>query len=69
MEGRGKTIMAIHLSNELDKLAKQAKEMTVLYFFIDRQDKRNTALHVLRGLLTSLTKKKSRADQAFAGRI
>jgi ankyrin repeat protein len=52
-EQRGKTMMACHLSMELEKSAKQNNN-TVLYFFIDRQDKRDTAMHVLRGLLSRL---------------
>src|SRR4051794_29940862 len=54
---RGKTMMAIHLSKELEMAAKQTND-TVLYFFIDRQDKKDTAVHALRGLLTRLTKAK-----------
>jgi ankyrin repeat protein len=54
-EERGKTMMAIYLSMQLEKAAKQANN-TVLYFFIDRQNKKDTAMHVLRGLLSRLLK-------------
>ena len=45
--------MAIYLSMQLEKAAKHDNS-TVLYFFIDRQNKRDTAVHVLRGLLSRL---------------
>jgi hypothetical protein len=56
VEERGKTMMAILLSQKLEKAAKRDKDSTVLYFFIDRQDKRDTAVHVLRGLMARMTK-------------
>lgn len=36
--------------------AKRSEDITVLYFFIDRQDKQGTAVDVLRGLLIRLLK-------------
>ncbi|KAF3004413.1 hypothetical protein E8E13_010284 [Curvularia kusanoi] len=56
-EERGKTMMAIYLSMELEKAANHNNN-TVLYFFLDRQDKRDTAVHVLRGLLIRLLQTK-----------
>jgi hypothetical protein len=55
VEERGKTMMAIHLSQKLEKAAER-NNSTILYFFVDRQDKKDTAVHILRGLLTRMTK-------------
>ncbi|EER27057.1 ankyrin repeat containing protein [Coccidioides posadasii C735 delta SOWgp] len=52
--GKGKTILAIYLTEELERCV-NLKTGTVLYYFCDNQDeKRNTALAVLRGLLHQL---------------
>ncbi|KMU77168.1 Pfs [Coccidioides immitis RMSCC 3703] len=52
--GKGKTILAIYLTEELERCV-NLKSGTVLYYFCDNQDeKRNTALAVLRGLLHQL---------------
>ncbi|KAF2277304.1 uncharacterized protein EI97DRAFT_287246 [Westerdykella ornata] len=53
-QARGKTMLAIFLSQQFDKLAQHASEITVLYYFIERQDNRDTASHVLRGLIRRL---------------
>lgn len=53
-QARGKTMLAIFLTQEFDRLAKEHGEITVLYYFIDRQDKRDTAVHILRGLILRL---------------
>lgn len=61
-EEHGKTVTAIFLSMLFDQLAEQNGDITVLYFFIDRQDKKDTAVDVLRSRLSRLMRPKDGSD-------
>ena len=54
--GKGKTMLSIYLSEELEKSEQHFSTNNVLYYFCDHQDeKRNNAVAVMRGLLWQLT--------------
>ena len=56
-------MMAIYLSQVLEEAALRSKNSTVLYFFIERQNKKDTAADVLCGLLTRLLKARNDSDE------
>lgn len=50
--GKGKTMLSIYLTEELEKRAAQEPGATVSYFFCEnRDDKHNTAISLLRGIM------------------
>jgi ankyrin repeat protein len=50
--GKGKTMLSIFLTEELAELVKPLKETKLIFYFCDYQDeKRNTAITILKGLL------------------
>jgi len=58
--GQGKTMLSIFLTEELDKIA-QSQGAILIYFFCDnRDDKRNTAVAILRGLILQLIQRYSK---------
>lgn len=56
-------MMATHLSEKLEKIAKGSNDSAVLYFFIERREKKNTAVDVLCGLLICLLKARRHSDE------
>ena len=53
--GKGKTMLSIFLSEELESLAKQSHSAIFLEYFCDnKDDRRNSAIAILRGLLYQL---------------
>ena len=53
--GKGKTMLSIFLAEELERTAKQSQNVLFLQYFCDNKDeKRNTAVTVLRGLIFQL---------------
>ncbi|KAF3040676.1 Ankyrin-3 [Didymella heteroderae] len=62
-EGLGKTMTAIYLTQKLEETATKGKDSTVVYFFIERQDKKNTAVDVLCGLLLRLLAARKDSDE------
>ena len=53
--GIGKTMISSYLVEELEKRAKVTSDMTFAYYFCDnKDDKRNTAIAIIRGLLLQL---------------
>src|SRR5271156_2281700 len=49
--GKGKTMLSIFLTEELEKIAAQSQDAILAYFFCDnRNNTRNTAVAILRGL-------------------
>ncbi|KAF4467992.1 vegetatible incompatibility HET-E-1 [Fusarium albosuccineum] len=53
--GRGKSMIAIFLTEQLEELAKSTATETVIYFFCDNRDlKRNSSTSVLQGLIWQL---------------
>ena len=53
--GKGKTMLSIFLAEELEQVAKHSEDVLFLQYFCDNKDeKRNTAVAVLRGLILQL---------------
>lgn len=53
--GKGKTMLSLSVTEELQNLQWQTPRMDVIYFFCDSQDeRRNTAVAVLRGLICQI---------------
>jgi ankyrin repeat protein len=53
--GKGKTMLSLFLAEELEKLAKTSRDAMFLEYYCDNQDnKRNTAITVVRGLILQL---------------
>ena len=53
--GKGKTMLSIFLATELEKMARHPQNKLFLQYFCDNKDKkRNTAVAVLRGLISQL---------------
>ena len=58
--GKGKTMISIFLTEELDKIAAQSQDVMLSYFFFDnRNNKRDTAVSMLRGLIFQLIQQHS----------
>lgn len=56
--GKGKTMLSIFLTKELEKVTEHKKDATLLYFFCSHQDSRlNSAVAILRGLLYQIITK------------
>ncbi|KAL9106323.1 MAG: hypothetical protein Q9227_008659 [Pyrenula ochraceoflavens] len=59
--GKGKTMLSIFVTEELESTSGQ--DARLLYYFCDHQDeKRNNAVHILRGLLWQITRKPELRD-------
>jgi serine/threonine protein kinase len=59
--GKGKTIMSVFLTEELEKHTARADNAELVFFFCSAQDeKRNTAVAVLRGLVHQIITKRPR---------
>ena len=57
--GKGKTMLSIFLTEELERLSLQMERTMLLFFFCDNQDeKRNTAVAILRGLVYQIVEKR-----------
>ncbi|OCK99917.1 uncharacterized protein K441DRAFT_440748, partial [Cenococcum geophilum 1.58] len=57
--GKGKTMLSIFLTEELERISKEAKDTELLFYFCSHQDeKRNTAVAVLRGLVHQIVTKR-----------
>ena len=57
--GIGKTMISTYLVEELKKRAQVTSDMTFAYYFCDnKDDKRNTAIAILRGLLLQLLRQR-----------
>ncbi|KAH0538358.1 hypothetical protein FGG08_005053 [Glutinoglossum americanum] len=57
--GKGKTMLSIFLTEELEHISRQTKSIILLFFFCVNQDqKRNTAVAILRGLLYQIVEKR-----------
>jgi hypothetical protein len=57
--GRGKTMLSIFLTEELETLAQGSENMMVLFLFCKNEDeKRNTAVNILRGLVYQIVTKR-----------
>ncbi|KAH0533932.1 hypothetical protein FGG08_007454 [Glutinoglossum americanum] len=56
--GKGKTILSIFLTYELESVAKPPNGMLVYYFCDNKDEKRNTAIAILRGLLFQLLRQR-----------
>jgi ankyrin repeat protein/nucleoside phosphorylase len=57
--GKGKTMLAIFLTEELAKVVEPLKDAKLIFYFCDNQDeKRNTAIAILRGLLFQILKER-----------
>ena len=53
--GKGKTMLSIFLAEQLEKIAKASQNQVFLQYFCDNKDeKRNTAVAILRGLIYQL---------------
>lgn len=52
--GKGKTMFAIFLTQELERLASQSTNVVVTFFFCGSSYRRNTAVDVIRGILFRL---------------
>ena len=53
--GKGKTMLSIFLATELEKMARPSQNKLFLQYFCDNKDeKRNTAVAILRGLISQL---------------
>ncbi|KAL6720990.1 hypothetical protein ACLMJK_000090 [Lecanora helva] len=53
--GKGKTMLSIFLTEELERIAKGSQDAIVLYFFCDNKEQtRNTASSIVRGLMFQL---------------
>jgi ankyrin repeat protein len=52
--GKGKTMFAIFLTQELERLASQSTNVAVTFFFCGSSYRRNTAVDVIRGILFRL---------------
>src|SRR5271156_6649788 len=59
--GKGKTMLSIFLTEELEKIVAQSQGVILAYFFCDnRNNKRNTAVAILRGLIFQLIQQHSK---------
>ncbi|KAJ9654851.1 hypothetical protein H2201_008925, partial [Coniosporium apollinis] len=59
--GKGKTMLSIFLAEELEQVARQPQDATFIQFFCDNKDeKRNTAIAILRGLVYQLLQKREK---------
>jgi ankyrin repeat protein len=59
--GKGKTMLSIFLTEELEKIVVQSQDAKLAYFFCDnRNKKRNTAVAMLRGLIFQLIQQHSK---------
>jgi ankyrin repeat protein len=57
--GKGKTMLSVYLTKELEKHAASTQSVELLFFFCSAQDeKRNTAVAVLRGLVHQIVDKR-----------
>ncbi|RYP59020.1 hypothetical protein DL769_008711 [Monosporascus sp. CRB-8-3] len=57
--GKGKTMLSIFLTEELEKITQSMEDTGLLFYFCSHQDeKRNTAVAVLRGLVHQIVKKR-----------
>jgi hypothetical protein len=57
--GKGKTMLSIFLTEELAEVVKPLKDAKLIFYFCDHQDeKRNTAITILRGLLFQILKER-----------
>ncbi|KAJ9655450.1 hypothetical protein H2201_008802 [Coniosporium apollinis] len=55
--GKGKTMLSIFLAEELEPIARQSQDVIFIQYFCDNKDeKRNTAVAILRGLIYQLLK-------------
>ena len=52
--GKGKTMLAIYLTQEIERIAKEKDAVNLYFFCINADDRRNTAVAVLRSLLYQL---------------
>ena len=57
--GKGKTMLSIFLTEELERISQETKNAELLFYFCSYQDeKRNTAIAVLRGLVYQIIAKR-----------
>ncbi|KAF3005617.1 hypothetical protein E8E13_002525 [Curvularia kusanoi] len=57
--GKGKTMLSVFLTEELEKHTNKREDVDIIFFFCDAQDeKRNTALVVLRGIIYQILEKR-----------
>ncbi|KAH0542300.1 hypothetical protein FGG08_003327 [Glutinoglossum americanum] len=57
--GMGKTMLSVFLTEELAKVVEQSQDGILVYYFCDNKDeKRNTAIAILRGLLFQILQKR-----------
>ena len=57
--GKGKTMFSIFLTEELERISQKTENTTLLFFFCSNQDeKRNTAVAILRGLVYQIITKR-----------
>jgi ankyrin repeat protein len=59
--GKGKTMLSIYLTEELEKIVRNTKSTGLLFYFCSHQDeKRNTAITILRGLVYQIVEKRQK---------
>jgi hypothetical protein len=59
--GHGKTMLSVFLTEELEKLVRLQQDALLAYFFCDNRDnKRNSAVAVLRGFILQLLRQRSK---------
>ena len=59
--GKGKTMLSIFLAEELERTAKNSQDILFLQYFCDNKDeKRKTALTIIRGLILQLLKSRQK---------
>jgi len=57
--GKGKTMMSIFLTEELERITQETEDVDLLFYFCSHQDeKRNSAIAILRGLLYQIVTKR-----------
>lgn len=57
--GKGKTMLSIYLAEELERYVKESQDALFVQYFCDNKDeRRNTAVAILRGLIWQLLKRR-----------